>query len=163
MIRFVFPPVAESGIDQNNVGPKPSATRLFLILFESDDLTDLAFKRAAARLLLKAKTDGLPVTLYHDSGSMVTGVDTRFTQVQTDAIEVTQSIQNLYHSVALVALKTTVVRVYLSRRSGPPITVRGELSLRRFSGGPAVTVASLNNVVLDPSQFGQFDAQRLDL
>lgn len=78
-----------------------------------------------------------------------------------EAIEVTQAIQNLFHSVTLVALKSTVVRVYLSYRSAPPITVRGELRVRR-SAGSAVTTASLNNVVLDSTLFGQLDAQRQD-
>lgn len=142
------------------VGPTPSATRLFVLLFDSDNPVDLAFQRATAQLLVKAQGAGLPITLYHDNSSIVTGADTRFMPVRTEAVEVTQAIQNLYHSVTLVALKMTVVRVYLSYRSAPPITVRGELRLRRSPGGPVVAVASLNTVVLDSSQFGQLDAQR---
>lgn len=145
------------------LGPALSAARLFLILFDSSDPADLAFQRAAARLLVKAQGAGLPVRLFHDNSSIVTGADTWLTPVRMDAVEVTQAIQNLYHSVTLVALKTTVVRVYLSYRLAPPITVRGELRVRRSPGGPVVTVASLNSVVLDSAQFGQLDAQRQDV
>lgn len=145
------------------LGPTPSVTRLFLLLFDSDDPVNLAFQRATAQLLVKVQSAGLSVTLFHDNSSVVTGADTWFTPVRMDAVEVTQAIQNLYHSVTLVALRTTVVRVYLSCRSAPPITVRGELRVRRSPGGPIVTVASLNNVVLDSSQFGQLDAQRQDV
>src|SRR5215211_1358903 len=58
-----------------------------------------------------------------------------------DGTEVTQAIQDMNHSVTLVASKTTVVRVYLSSPSlGPGVTVRGELALRRTPGGPPVTI-----------------------
>lgn len=143
------------------LGPTPSATRLFLVSFDNTDPAELANRRAVAQLLLKARNTGLPVTLFHDNGSLVTGADTRITAIRTEAVEVTQAIQNLYHSVTLVALKKTVVRVYLSYRSSPPVTVSGEIRVSR-AGGAAVTIASLNNVVLDSAQFGQLDAQRRD-
>lgn len=145
------------------LGPAPTATRLFLILFDTDDVVDLAFKRAAAQLLTKARSIGLAVTLQHDNNSLVTGVDTWISSVRVDAVEVTQAVQNLYHSVTLVALKTTVARVYLSYRSDPPITVRGQLRLRRSPGGSNVMIASLNDVVLDSAQSGQLVAQRNDV
>ena len=50
--------------------------------------------------------------------------------------------------------------MYLSYRSDPPVTVRGELRLRRSPGGSYVTVASLNEVALDAAQSGQVAAQR---
>jgi hypothetical protein len=78
-----------------------------------------------------------------------------------DGTEVTQAIQDMNHSVTLVASKNTVVRVYLSSPSlGSAVTVRGELALRRFPSGPRVTVPSLNTVVLNPVQIGQLDAKR---
>ena len=144
------------------LGPAPTATRLFVILFDTDDATDLAFKRAAAQLLGKARSAGFAVRLLHDNSSVVTGVDTWMSSIRVDAIEVTQAIQNLYQSVTLVALKTTVARVYLSYRSDPPVTVRGRLRVRR-SGGSYVTIDSLNDVVLDAAQAGQLVAQRNDV
>lgn len=77
-----------------------------------------------------------------------------------DGVEATQSIQDMNHSVPLVATKTTVVRVYLSYSLSPAVTVRGELALRRSPTGPSVTVPSANTVVLDPSQAGQLDVKR---
>ena len=59
------------------LGPAPTATRLFLILFDTDDGNDLAFRRSAAQLLGKARSAGFAVTLQHDNNSIITGVDTR--------------------------------------------------------------------------------------
>lgn len=144
------------------IGPMPSATRLLLILLDSDNTVELAFQRASAHLLSKAQAAGLPVRVVYDTDSRITSVDTRLSRVRTEAIEVTQAIQNLYHSVTLVASKTTVVRVYLSNRTNPPLTVRGELQITR-SAGPPVTVASLNQVLLDAAAIGQVDQQRRDV
>jgi hypothetical protein len=77
-----------------------------------------------------------------------------------DGIEVTQAIQDMNHSVALVATKATVVRVYLSYSLSPAVTVRGELALRRSPSGPSLIVPSANTVVLDPAQVGQLDTKR---
>jgi hypothetical protein len=80
-----------------------------------------------------------------------------------DGMEVTQAIQDMNHSVTLIANKRTIVRVYLSSSGlGPAVTVRGELALRRSPSGPRVTVPSLNTVDLDPAQVGQLDAKRRD-
>ena len=141
------------------LGPAPTATRLFLILFDTDDGNDLAFRRSAAQLLGKARSAGFAVTLQHDNNSIITGVDTRISKIRVDAVEVAQAIQNLFHSVALVALKATVVRVYLSSRANPAVTVRGQIRVRHASG-PFVTINSVNNVVVDATQSGQLAAQR---
>src|SRR5215210_2219468 len=59
-----------------------------------------------------------------------------------DGQEATQAIQDMNHTVTLVALKRTVVRMYLSSPSvgaglSPHgVTVRGELALRRSLVGP---------------------------
>ena len=143
------------------IGPAMTATRLFIILFDTNDVIELAFRRAAAQLLAKARSAGLAVRLQHDNNSTITGVDTWISALRVGAIEVTQAIQNLYHSVTLVALKTTVTRVYLSARSGPPVTVRGQLRVRRPPGVP-VTIASLNDVLLDSTQVETIAAQRND-
>lgn len=64
-----------------------------------------------------------------------------------DGWEVTQAIQDINHTVTLIASKRTVVRTYLSSpRVGSRVTVRGELALRRSPGGPPVTIPSLNRV-----------------
>ena len=93
------------------LGPAMTATRLFIILFDTDDAIELAFRRAAAQLLAKAQSADLAVRLQHDDNSMITGVDTWISALRVGAIEVTQAIQNLYHSVTLLALKTTIARV----------------------------------------------------
>jgi hypothetical protein len=78
-----------------------------------------------------------------------------------DGWEVTQAIQDINHTVTLIASKRTVVRMYLSSpRVGSRVTVRGELALRRSPGGPPVTIPSLNRVVLSPAQVGKLDAKR---
>jgi hypothetical protein len=87
----------------------------------------------------------------------------RFTPT-LDGQEVTQAIQDINNTITLVATKRTVVRVYLSAPSiGAPVTVRGELALRRSPGGQPVTIPSLNTVVLSSAQVGQLDAKRRDV
>ena len=58
--------------------------------------------------------------------------------------------------------KSTVVRVYLSSRANPPVTVRGQIGVRR-GDGPLVMIESLNNVLVDATQSGQIAAQRNDV
>jgi hypothetical protein len=62
--------------------------------------------------------------------------------LQLDGIEVTQAIQDMAHSVPLVAGKRTVVRMYLSYYGSPGVTVRGEITVSR--SGSSVTVPSVN-------------------
>src|SRR5215208_3724182 len=82
-----------------------------------------------------------------------------------DGREATQAIQDINHTIPLVASKRTVIRMYLSSPSigSAPVTVRGELALRRSPGGPVVTIPSDNTVVLSPAQIGQLDAKRRDV
>jgi hypothetical protein len=79
-----------------------------------------------------------------------------------DGREATQAIQDVNHTIPLVASKRTVIRMYLSSPSigSAAVTVRGELALRRSPGGPVVTIPSDNTVVLSPAQIGQLDAKR---
>jgi hypothetical protein len=85
--------------------------------------------------------------------------------VALDGLEVTQEVQDLGHSVPLVAGKTTIVRAYL----GYPqeVSVRGELHVARAATGPWQTVLSLGPAELAPSRSGGSSAQlrsrRLDL
>jgi hypothetical protein len=143
------------------IGPTPTAVQLFLLTFDTTDDADLARKKAVAHLLGGAFAAGLPVSLFHNvNDAIITGADVRFASIRVDGVEVTQSIQDLNHSVPLIALKSTVVRLYLSSRLAATVTVRGTLWIRRASGGASRTIASLNAAILDPTQFGQVDAQR---
>ncbi|MFE6281106.1 hypothetical protein [Streptomyces sp. NPDC057877] len=73
-------------------------------------------------------------------------------QAVLDATEITQAVQDLNHSVTLIAGKTTVVRLYLRGTSGPAVSVRGAIAVRRSPAEPATTIASLNAITLDPAQ-----------
>jgi hypothetical protein len=83
-----------------------------------------------------------------------------------DALEVTQEVQDLAHSVPLVAGKPTIVRAYL-RYAPEPVEVRGELRMSRTGHGPWQTVASLGPAQLDPSRaggsLGEIRSRRADL
>jgi hypothetical protein len=70
-----------------------------------------------------------------------------------DALEVTQEVQDLAHSVPLIAEKPTVVRAYL-RYAPAPVEVRGELRLARSPFGPWQAVASVGPAQLDPARSG---------
>jgi hypothetical protein len=70
-----------------------------------------------------------------------------------DGLEVTQEVQDLAHSVPLVAGKPTIVRAYLRYHRGP-VAVRGELRVSRTAHGPWQTIASLGPAQLDPSRSG---------
>ncbi|MFF2040957.1 hypothetical protein ACFVVX_11050 [Kitasatospora sp. NPDC058170] len=71
------------------------------------------------------------------------------TQVLLDATEVTQSVQDLHHSVTLIAGKVTVVRLYVRCSDGPPVDARGTITLLRSPADPPVTLSSVNTVDLD--------------
>ncbi|HEY0405128.1 MAG TPA: hypothetical protein VGC89_05340 [Pyrinomonadaceae bacterium] len=84
-------------------------------------------------------------------------------EISLDDIEVTQVVQNLKHSVPLVANKPTVVRVYLSRPTGSAINVRGEITVRKTAGGAAQIVPSLDTAQIKPADNGQLKLKREDL
>ncbi|MFJ9718768.1 hypothetical protein ACIRPQ_22975 [Streptomyces sp. NPDC101213] len=69
-----------------------------------------------------------------------------------DAAEITQAVQDLNHSVTLIAGKTTVVRLYLRGTSGPAVSVRGAIAVRRSPAEPADTITSVNAITLDPAR-----------
>jgi hypothetical protein len=84
--------------------------------------------------------------------------------IHLDDIEVTQVIQDLAHSVPLVAGKATVVRVYLSVPAGtPPSAVRGEISVKLDGGGAAQSVASINAATIRSLPAGGLRQLREDL
>lgn len=71
--------------------------------------------------------------------------------ISIQGIEVCQSIQTVDNAVALIANKPTIVRVYLDKSSlAKPVEVRGEITVRTTSTGPATYVAAINNLRLDP-------------
>ena len=76
-------------------------------------------------------------------------------------IEVTQTIQDMRHTVTLIAGKTTVVRVYLERPDPLAADVRGEIEVTGVHG--AITVPSLERLNLDPAHNGDLTGRRHDL
>lgn len=78
-----------------------------------------------------------------------------------DGIEVTQAIQDMRHSVTLIAEKRTAVRVYLTYYASPPIQVRGDL-LARSSTGAFLIVPSNNRPFLSFANAGNLLPKRLD-
>jgi hypothetical protein len=83
--------------------------------------------------------------------------------LSVDGIEVTQAVQDMHHSVPLIAGKATVVRVYLSRPEGGVVTVRGEISVRRSPTGTPHKVPSLATARVSPTQNGRLRTKRHDL
>jgi hypothetical protein len=83
-------------------------------------------------------------------------------QVAVEAVEVTQAIQNMPHSVTLVAGKATVARVYLSSTAAVPLTVRGTLTIRDPASGATTTVASTGSTTVEPVN-GALRARRENL
>lgn len=80
--------------------------------------------------------------------------------ITVDGIEVVQAVQDIGHSVTLVANKSTVVRVYLSTTGSAPLTVRGTLAARRAGTGAWKKIASTGNVVLNPADTGASGLRR---
>jgi len=83
--------------------------------------------------------------------------------LSVDGIEVTQAVQDMGHTVPLIAGKATVVRAYLSRPEGGVVTVRGEISVRRSPTGTPHKVPSLDTARVSPTQNGRLRTKRHDL
>lgn len=77
-----------------------------------------------------------------------------------DGIEVVQAVQDMGHTVTLVAEKQTVVRVYLSTAGSVPLTVRGTLAARRAGASAWTQIPSTGNVVLNPADAGPAGLRR---
>jgi hypothetical protein len=84
-------------------------------------------------------------------------------QVSVEKIEVVQVIQDMNHSVPLIAGKTALVRFYLSYEADAPITVKGTLSLRKVGGGAAEDLASDKTLSIAPALNGQTLQKRKDI
>ena len=89
--------------------------------------------------------------------------DTEGDNLSVDGIEVVQVIQDMDHSVALIAGKRTIVRVYLSRPAGTTVVVRGEIAVRRTVHGAVQNVPSLDTVRVRPAQNDDLQKKREDL
>ena len=83
--------------------------------------------------------------------------------LSVDGIEVVQVVQDMDHSVTLIAGKRTIVRVYLSRPAGAAINVRGEISVRRSPNGAAQNVPSLDIARVRPTENGNLRVKREDM
>ena len=84
--------------------------------------------------------------------------------VASDGVEVTQAIQNMAHTVPLVARKRTVARIYLNTTATAPMLVEGLLKVRRLAPrGPWHFVRSLGPAHVDPADNGQQRVKREQL
>jgi hypothetical protein len=81
------------------------------------------------------------------------------------ALEATQVIQDLQHSVRLIAGKSTVVRVYLDpeQQLVAPVVVSGELAWRRGVTGPVAFLPSMNTLALGPGATPSLLRRRADV
>jgi hypothetical protein len=78
-----------------------------------------------------------------------------------DGVEVTQAIQDMAHSVPLVAQKRTVARVYLGIAGPDPITVSGVIRVRRVgSSGLGTAIRAQAPLTIDPALNGNLRAKR---
>lgn len=95
----------------------------------------------------------------HDTGATALGDSESL--VSLDGVEVTQGIQDLVHSVPLVAGRATIVRVYLSH--DPGVDVRGELLVARSQNGPWTALTAQGMTGLLPAGKTQMPERRADL
>jgi hypothetical protein len=78
-----------------------------------------------------------------------------------DGVEVTQAIQDMAHSVPLIAQKRTIARVYLSVGGTDPVTVSGVIRVRRVgSSGLGTAVRALAPFTIEPALNGNLRAKR---
>lgn len=90
-----------------------------------------------------------------DLGPDVTG------RYRVAGVEVTQAVQDMHHSVPLVAGKQTMIRVYLDRPDPAVVTVRGEVEITGEHGTAAVP--SLDTLELDGAANGDITTRRAGL
>src|SRR5215207_6778275 len=78
-----------------------------------------------------------------------------------DGVEVTQAIQDIPHSVPLIAQKRTVARVYLSVAGTDAVTVSGVLRVRRVgSSGRGTVVRAQAPLTIAPAANGNLRVKR---
>ena len=152
------------------VGSDPTMAELLIISSAANESTlDRANKRVMTDVLANALTSGRLVEINHpDNSAIVTGValpagHTGTQPLQMDGLEVTQAVQDLAHSVPLIAGKRTVVRAYLSYYGNALLTVSGQLSVRSSPNAAPVVIASANAVTLNPADTGDITVTRNDV
>ncbi len=153
-----------------SIGPTPASVEALFVQIKPTDSQEIVnFKGSLISFLADAQVSGFEVSVTHgDTSAEITWAtavpaNTAATPVQMDGLEVTQSIQDLGHSVPLIAGKRTVVRLYLSNYSGAAINVSGSISVRRSPSDAPLTVNSLNTVTLLPADAGNVLAKRNDV
>ncbi len=80
--------------------------------------------------------------------------------VTFEGMEITQAVQDMGHSVPLIAGKATVVRVYLGTTTNTPVTVRGVLRYKLATAATWSQVTSIRPVLLNPAENGQLRLKR---
>ncbi|MGI9353548.1 MAG: FG-GAP repeat domain-containing protein, partial [Rhizobiaceae bacterium] len=81
-------------------------------------------------------------------------------EVGVAGLELSQTVQDMAHSVDMIAGKTTAARAYLDLNDTSSRTVRGILRVRNLATGTTRTVSSLNSVTVNPAEFGNLRVKR---
>jgi len=79
-------------------------------------------------------------------------------EMAVGGLEVTQSVQDMDHSVPMIAAKATVARAYPDLNAAGSRAVRGRLFVR--NGSTTQTLNSLNTVTVNPAQNGNLRLKR---
>ena len=83
-------------------------------------------------------------------------------RVTFEGLEVSQAVQDPANSVTLIAGKTTIARLYLGTPDSARVRVRGTLTVKN-GAQTAVSVSSINELVVDPALNGAADRKRHDV
>lgn len=151
------------------VGSSPSSTELLTVAMQASESEAASlYKRSLINLLAEAQIARRQVDVQHpDSSAAIDQVSFTPTDydapIRVEAIEVTQGIQDLAHSIPLLAGKRTVVRVYLGHPDTPAITVRGEIAIRSGPLDVPFVIQSENVAVLQPGEAGDLPVKREDV
>ena len=81
-------------------------------------------------------------------------------EMAVDDLELTQTVQDMEHSVPLVAGKTTIARAYLNHNNAAARRVRGRMYVYNFALRRGVYVDSLNVASVNPNLNNQLRAKR---
>jgi VCBS repeat protein len=85
-------------------------------------------------------------------------------EISVDGLEVTQTVQDMAHSVPLVANKQAVIRAYVSAETNHTISVRGKLTVRKlFPLGSSSTLTSVGNAELVHTEKDQLKPKREEI
>lgn len=83
-------------------------------------------------------------------------------QMALEGLEITQTVQDMAHSVPLLEGKPTVARAYPKINASSSRTVRGRLYVYNAANRQSQTVTSLNSVTVDPSNNNDIRGKRED-